>query len=175
MNEAIKIIPATLIDYPTMQNMTRFYVYDMTRYMGWECPEDGLFEFRDIKHHFENPEERAFLIKVDDEIAGFILLDKRVLVEPVDWNMGQFFVLAKFQGKGVASKVAREIFKMYPGKWSVPVLPENTKAERFWKKIIIDLSKGNYTEVFKTADELRTIERPDSYAMNILSFDTRNN
>jgi predicted acetyltransferase len=171
MQPNVRLLPATLDDYPTIQNMARFYVYDRTPYMGWECPENGLFECIDFKHYFENPNEKAFLIKVADEIAGFVLLDKMHLLEPVDWNMGEFFVLAKFQGKGIATTVAREIFKNHPGKWDVAVMPENIKAVKFWRKIISEVSNGEYTEIFKTEDELRTAENPDPYAMNILSFE----
>lgn len=36
------MVPATLADYPALQNLARFYVYDMSRYCGdlpgWECP-----------------------------------------------------------------------------------------------------------------------------------------
>lgn len=49
-------------------------------------------------------------------------------------------------------------------------MPENIKAANFWKKIISEISKGDYTEVFKTEDELRTQENPDPYAMNIFHF-----
>ncbi|HXH55395.1 MAG TPA: GNAT family N-acetyltransferase [Gammaproteobacteria bacterium] len=168
----VQLLPATLVDYPTIQNMARFYVYDRTAYIGWECPENGLFECIDFKHYLENPAEKAFLIKVADEIAGFVLLDKMTLLEPVDWNMGEFFVLAKFQGKGIANAVARQIFKKYRGKWSVAVMPENIRAVKFWRKIIAEVSEENYTEIFKTADELKSVENPDPYAMSILSFDT---
>ena len=166
----MQILTATIKDYPVIQNMARFYVYDRTRYMGWECPEDGLFECIDFKHYFENPDKKAFLIRVANEIAGFVLLDKIHLLEPVDWNMGEFFILAKFQGKGIGSKVAQEIFKIHPGKWSVAVMPENIKAVNFWRKIITNVSGGNYTEIFKTVDELRTVANPDPYAMNYLTF-----
>jgi predicted acetyltransferase/RimJ/RimL family protein N-acetyltransferase len=136
------LLPATISDYQTIQNMARFYVYDRTAYMGWECPESGLFECIDFKHYFENSDEKAFLIRIANEIAGFVLLDKMHVIEPVDWNMGEFFVLAKFQGKGVASTVARKIFKEYPGKWSIAVMPENIKALKCWRKIISEASHG---------------------------------
>jgi len=168
----VRLVPATIADYPTIQNMAIFYVYDRTAYMGWECPESGLFECIDFKHYFENPNEKAFLIRVDNEIAGFVLLDKMHVLEPVDWNMGEFFVLAKFQGKGVANTVAREILKEHPGKCSIAVMPENIKAVKFWRKIISEASQGDYKEVFKTEDELRSIENPDPYAMNVFTFET---
>lgn len=124
----------------------------------------------EFKHYFETADEEAYLLRVNDEIAGFVLLDKMQLQEPVDWNMGEFFVLAKFQGTGIASHVVKQIFKEHPGKWTVAVMPENIKAVKFWRKIIIDASRGKYTEVFKTGDELRTTENPDPHAMNVFSF-----
>ena len=171
--ENIQIIPAALTDYPVIQNLARFYVYDRTAFMGWECPEDGLFECIDFKHYFENLDEKAFLIRVDGEIAGFVLLDKVQLIEAVDWNMGEFFILAKFQGKNVASIVAEQIFNDNPGRWSVAVIPENIKAVKFWQKAFLAVC-GAYSEVFKTADELRTPDNPDPYPMIIFTFDVLN-
>ncbi|MES2215575.1 MAG: GNAT family N-acetyltransferase [Pseudomonadota bacterium] len=170
-----QLLPATITDYPVIQNMARFYVYDRTKYMGWECPEDGLFECIDFKHYFENPEERVFLVKVAGELAGFVMLDKERLVDAVDWNMGEFFILAKFQGSGIGSYVMREIFKQFPGKWSIACMPKNISATKFWHKVIAKVTHGDFTEVFKTADELRTTENPDPYDMNIWIFDTESN
>lgn len=168
---SIRLLPATLADYPIIQNMARFYVYERTAFMGWACPENGLFECIDFKHYFENDDEKAFLIRVSDEIAGFVLLDKVQLLEPVDWNMGEFFILAKFQGKGLANIVAQEIFQKHPGKWSIAVMPDNIKAVKFWLKIISEVSKGDYTEIFKTENELKSAENPEPYAMNVFTFD----
>lgn len=166
----IELKPATLCDYPIVQNMASYYVYDRTGYMGWPCPDDGKFECIDFKHYFVNPDEKAFLVKVDNELAGFVLLDKTHLIEPVDWNMGEFFILRKFQGKGIATQVALDIFKTHPGKWSVAVMPANIQATNFWRKVVRMVSHGQFTDVFKTENELRTPENPDPYAMHILSF-----
>ncbi len=177
MNKAIHqkptLHPATINDYPAVQNMARFYVYDRTQYMGWECPETGLFECIDFKHYFEEPDEYAFLVRVDNELAGFVLLDKMKLTEKVDWNMGEFFILAKFQSIGMGSQVAREIFSRFPGKWSVAAMPENLGAVKFWRKIINEASQGQFTEVFKTKEELITPENPDPYAMIVFSFNAK--
>ncbi len=175
MNDAQQpnLIPATLEDYPVIQNMARFYVYDRTPSMGWECPETGLFECIDFKHYFESPDERAFLIKVDNELAGFVLLDKMQLIEEVDkvdWNMGEFFILAKFQRQHFGTQIAKQIFYKFPGKWSVAVMPENAKAVKFWRKIIQDITADEFTEAFKTEEELTTAENPDPYAMIVFNF-----
>jgi predicted acetyltransferase len=172
MSKNITIIPAVIADYPTIQNMARFYVYDRTVYMGWECPEDGMFECIDFKHYFEDSDKKAFLVKIENELAGFVLLDQEGLIETVDWNIGEFFILAKFQGKDIALKVIESIFKMHPGKWCVAVMPENIKALKFWRKAIILASGNKFTEIFKTEKELKTVKNPDPYAMNIFFFKT---
>ena len=53
------IIPATIADYPIIQNMARFYVYDLSRECGpisseWAMPANGLYECFDFKIYFED-------------------------------------------------------------------------------------------------------------------------
>jgi len=47
-----------------------------------------------------------FLVKVDDKLAGFVLINKVGSTPEVDWNIGEFFIVFKFQGKGVGRCVA---------------------------------------------------------------------
>ena len=144
------ITPATLNDYPTIQNMARFYVYDMSRYCGflegWEIPGDGLYECFDFKHYLTDSTNRAFLIKLNTELAGFVLLDRLAVLPQTKWNMGQFFILGKFQGKKVGQHVAEEIWRQHPGLWEVSVIPENKGALSFWRKTISHFTQGQYTE-----------------------------
>lgn len=129
----IQIHPATIEDYTIIQNLARFYVYDRTPYMGWECAENGMFECIDFKHYLIDPDKKSFLIKRNEELVGFVLIDQEQLLldNRVDWNMGEFFVLAKFQNKGIGSKIIQRIFELFLGKWSIAVMPENKKALSF--------------------------------------------
>ena len=142
-------------DYLTIQNMARFYVYDLSRYCGfisedWACPADGLYECFDFKKYFEEPTRRAFLIQVGNELAGFALLNQEGRYPDTTWNMGEFFILAKFQGKGLGYLVASELWSMYPGLWEVSVIPENKHGLVFWRKTIARFTAGNYQEEIKT-------------------------
>ena len=161
---------AKLSDYPTIQNMARFYVYDMSRYCGhlpgWECPADGLFENFDLKSYFTEAHNHAFFIKVGDEIAGFALINKMGSSADVDWNMGEFFVLAKFQASGIGRNIAEEVFDRFSGIWEVATIPENTGALRFWKKMVGQYSKGVFTE------EQKTIQYPEPHQMVVLRFNS---
>lgn len=145
----ISIIKTTMDDYPCIQNMARFYVYDLSRECGsissdWAMPEDGLYESFDFKNYFIDLSRKAYLVKVYDEIAGFVLLNQETEDSTNTWNMGEFFIIAKFQGKGIGSYVAKEIWSMHPGKWEVSVIPENKLASKFWEKAISEFTSGTF-------------------------------
>ncbi len=150
----ISIIKATMDDYPCIQNMARFYVYDLSRECGsissdWTIPEDGLYECFDFKNYFEEPSRKAYLVKVYDEIAGFVLLNQATEDSANNWNMGEFFIIAKFQGQGIAHHVAKEIWNMHPGKWEVSVIPSNKSALKFWEKSISEFTYGAFNKQIK--------------------------
>ena len=174
----IQLIPniqfeqATLADYPAIQNMARFYVYDMSRFCGelpgWECPENGLYESFDYKHYFEASDRHAFLITVNKEKAGFALINNIGTSPRIDWNMGEFFILAKFQGKGIGEYIANKIFEKLPGAWEISVIPENVTALTFWRKVVSRFTEGRYVEEVKDIDYDK-----DQPKRSILSFDIK--
>jgi predicted acetyltransferase len=153
----IKIVLATLSDYPVIQNMARFYVYDLSRECGfissdWAIPSDGLYESFDFKDYFHDVDKRAFLINVDDEIAGFILLNQKGILPETEWNMGEFFILAKFQGKGIGSNAAQHIGNTHSGICELSVIPENKNAANFWRRVILSYSESTFNESIQTVD-----------------------
>lgn len=165
----VSIVEASLDDYPTIQNMARFYVYDMSRYCGhisseWAIPKNGLYECFDFKVYFEDIERKAYLIKVDEELAGFVLLNKCSTTPSVDWNKGEFFILAKFQGTGLSRQVTELIWSMHYGLWEVSVIPENIRGLAFWRKAISQATKGKYSEEIKIVDY--DPDQPKRYIFN---------
>ena len=62
----IMLIPASLEQYPVLQNMARFYVYDISEYLGheqgWEIPADGLYECLDFRKYWDDEHAFPFLI-----------------------------------------------------------------------------------------------------------------
>ena len=153
----IKVIAVSLQDYPVIQNLGKFYEYDMSRYCQWHWEgEDGGYPsqhlINNFKTYFEEESRKAYLIRVDKEIAGFALINKVGTSSNIEWNMGEFFVLAKFQGKGFAAHVAKQIWLMSPGRWEVSVIPENLPALAFWRKTISAFTNGKYIEEIKIID-----------------------
>jgi predicted acetyltransferase len=155
-----------------IENMWRFYIYDMGRYCGfnkgWECPADLPFVPDDLTHYFIDPNRKAFFIKVDSALAGFFLLHKVGTTPEIDWSVGEFFILAKFQGKGIGEQIAGQIFKKFPGTWEVSIIPENVGALTFWRKTISSFTGGKYSEEIKEVGYDK--DQPKRY---ILRFDTK--
>lgn len=171
----VNLIPAALDDYPLIQNMARFYIYDLSRYCGfesdeynWTLPQDGLYAANDYKKYFIEADRKAYLIKVNNEIAGFVLLNKIGTTDKLDWNMAQFFILARFQNKGIGKQVAQQIWQMHQGIWEVSALPENKPAIIFWRNVINEFIKGNYQE------EIKLVQVNDYKAERVIfEFDTQ--
>ena len=153
----IEIKPTTEDDYPVVQNLIRFYVYDMSEAMGWDCPESGLFGGCDDQPHYwgRTPEPAyrwpggwrgyGFLVRIDGRLAGFSLV-KQISEAPPTYDMGEFFVLRKFRRQGVGRYVASAMFDRFIGDWEVRELPKNHTAIVFWRKVISGYTNGNYEE-----------------------------
>lgn len=136
-----KLTHANLSDYPTIQNLARFYVYEMSRECGlnskdWAIPNNGLYESFDFKNYFIEPHRKAYLIHIDDEIAGFVLIYQTNESKEPLWHIGEFFVIARFQKHRIGQQIAHKIWKKYRGQWEVSVIPDNKRAVNFWKKTI---------------------------------------
>ena len=164
----IDLCKATQEDKDTIQNLGRFYVYEMSRYCGflpgWETPKKGLFECIDLSSYIEQADRHAFLIRVEGELAGFVLINKKGSSPDIDWHVGEFFVVGKFQGKGVGRYAATQVFDQYPGRWETSQIPENRAAIDFWDKIVNDYTKGQYER------SLKIIPEPKPHPMIVLSF-----
>ncbi len=145
--DKLKLIPASIDDYPVMQNLASYYAYDMSEYMGWAQEKDGTHSVgMDYIKYFNDENIFPFIIKYQDELAGFVIIDKNVSDPSNDFNIAQFFILRKFKGKGLGRSVAGQCFDKFRGKWEVFVMPKNDGAYQFWRKAIKSYTHGKFKE-----------------------------
>ena len=166
MNIELEAAPKSALE--VVQNLARFYVYDMSRACGhmpgWEVPPDGLYECTDLSRYWTEPNRWPFLIKADGELAGFVLVNKEGSTPDVEWDMGEFFVIAKFQGKGVGRYAALKTFDRFPGTWEVRQMVSNQPAIDFWRRVIESYTHGHFT------CETKPIGTPVACPMVVLKF-----
>jgi len=170
-NSSPIVVSATPADQETIQNMARFYVYEMSRscgqMTGWEMPANGLYECSDLSRYFIDKDRFPFLIRVQEELAGFVLVNKVGTSPDIDWNIGEFFVLAKFQGSGIGKEIAFQIFDRFEGIWEVAQMPKNLPAVKFWKKVVSEYASGFFKETSQV------IHEPTLHPMIVLKFESK--
>lgn len=127
---------ATHEDLPCIENMMQFYNYDLSEGCAVEFAPHGLYALRSKTAYWSKPGVKPFIVRVDDELAGFAVVDDE-LIEPTSrFNMGYFFLARRYRGRGLAVEVAAEIFTRFPGQWEIYHFTNNLPAARFWPKAI---------------------------------------
>lgn len=141
----IQLIEVGRDKVPVIQNLARFYVYDLSEIAGYPCPESGLFGARD-DDFWGDRSNHFFVIRVDSELAGFAVADSPEDDAEADWNIAEFFVLRKFRRKEVGKYAAHWLFDRFKGNWRVMEMLCNEPAIAFWRKIISDYTSGDFME-----------------------------
>lgn len=111
----VELSQATMAEKPIVGNLSQFYLYEFSQYMPSLRLEEhcGLYDrLPDLDAYWNDPNREPFIIRVDGELAGFALVIKGVSDEP--HQIGEFFVIQKFVGKGVGKTVAQKNFRYVP-------------------------------------------------------------
>ena len=152
-NYQIECIPATIDLKPVINNLARFYVYEFSRYTGEDFPPDGLLEAFDTSFHFDSywnsKDHYPFIFRVDNQLAGFALVNKKGSTKDVDWYLAEFYIVAKFQNKGIGCYIATHLLSQFSGIWELSQIPNNLPALAFWRKVLQKFTHGQYTETLK--------------------------
>lgn len=144
----IKIQPATIEQKPLLSQLLQLYLYDFSEIHGDDVNQFGLYEYEYLDSYWIEKDRFPFLISVDDQIAGFVLVNSHSkFQESTDTkSIAEFFVIRKYRKQGVGKTVAINIFDKFPGKWEVCETVENVKAQQFWRKVIDHYTGGKFTE-----------------------------
>lgn len=137
-------------DLPTLMQLWELYIYDLSDLMPIDVRPDGCFGSPPKLGEYWRDERRLpFFIKVDGEIAGFVLIHRRS--EHFGGGedattLSEFFVMKKYRRKGVGTRAATFAFDMFPGRWELHEFPTNVAAQTFWRTIIGRYSNNSFEE-----------------------------
>ncbi|MCC3356365.1 GNAT family N-acetyltransferase [Bacillus sp. REN16] len=130
-----------------LHNLMQFYIYEFTKYMSSiRIDENGCFGRFDLDAYWKDRSHHAYFVRVDGLLAGFVLMQSQTEEEPN--SIEEFFIMRGHEGKGIGSKVAEQIFSMFPGRWYVCQSEKNERARAFWRNIISKSTGGNFAERF---------------------------
>lgn len=137
---------ATDKDFPALQSLLELYQYDLSDIWLQDLDEHGHYGF-DLTRHKEAQGSRAYVARVERQYIGFALVaPARVTRTEGKW-MEQFFVLKRYRRTGAGRTLARHVFLAHPGFWEVGQMPGNVAAYDFWRKVIGEITAGNFAEL----------------------------
>ena len=145
----VGVTTATRAEKSIVENLSQFYLYEFSQYLPSIQLDGhhGLYQgLPDLDAYRDNANRAPFLIRVDGELAGFVLVKRGRGDEPHE--IGEFFVMRKFGGKGIGTSVAMQIFEMFPGTWLIHEVWNNYKAQAFWRSVVHAYTQGRYREYY---------------------------
>ena len=104
-------------------------------------------EYKYLDNYWKKNNHFPFFITVNDEIAGFILVNDFCIVEKGSKSVSEFFVKEEYRHQEIGRQAAKMTFDLFPGKWEIRQLANNFKAQAFWKAIIKDYTDNNFKEI----------------------------
>ena len=143
----VVLYEATAADLPVVKNLVRYYIYDMSEYMGWPCRPNGIYDGCDnIESYWTEQRRHAFMFRDGRELSGFAMVRGDHEKDEIDYSIAEFFVLRKFRREGVGERTSRQLFDRFPGRWMVAQLAANDPALAFWRRVISRHTQDSYTE-----------------------------
>lgn len=149
MNIEIKKVESK--DKSVLQNLFQLYMHDITKDLPMDVTSHGLFEYNEIDEYFTQEGHYAYFIYVDENIAGFVMIDNSFMVLDAKedcYDLSEMLILNAYKGKGIGKKVAFEIFDMHRGDWEVKPIPRSESADLFWERVISKYTNENYKVEF---------------------------
>ena len=143
----VTLVTATRADRHVFERLLQLYEYEYSENAEIDLDADGLFPTVDTKAIWQ-PDYHVFFIKVSGKFAGFALVTRHqsYVGEGETYLIDEFFVLRRYQRRGVGEHVARSLFDRFPGRWEVSQLPQNVAAKTFWWRVIDRYTAGRFQE-----------------------------
>ena len=142
----IELIEVKEAEKSVLRRLVELYNYDFSEYDQADVNAHGLYRYKYLDHYWTEEARHPFFIKVDGELAGFVLVSDYcyVLKDAGANSIAEFFVMRKYRRRGVGRIVACEIFAKFPGKWEVLQCRTNIPSIRFWEKIVGEYADGSF-------------------------------
>jgi predicted acetyltransferase len=123
---------------PLVANLLELYIHDFSGFLNLELGADGRFGYSPLPLYWSEPGRHPFLIRVDAKLAGLVFVKKgsQVLGDGETWDMAEFFVLRGYRKRGVGTRAAHEVWKLFQGRWEVRVMHANVAARHFWARAV---------------------------------------
>ncbi|MFD1020975.1 GNAT family N-acetyltransferase [Thalassobacillus hwangdonensis] len=130
-----------------LHNIIQFYIYEFSKIVSEiKLENNGAFKPFELEAYWTDDHLHAFFIKLEDELIGFALVESANNGDPN--TIQEYFIMAKYMGKGYGREAAKKLFNMFPGEWEVTQIENNQPARAFWRGLIDEVAEGDFVEQF---------------------------
>jgi predicted acetyltransferase len=144
----VEIIKASGGYKQVISNLMQFYMYDFSEFTGSDVEPDGLFgDYLQLENYWKEENQRfPYIIKKDEKYMGLVFVRIIQTEEKQYFSIAEFFIMRKYRRKGIGRMVAEQVFNLHRGQWEVYQMEANKSAREFWRKIILEYTKGRFKE-----------------------------
>ena len=141
---------ATAADAGLLGNLLELYSHELSDvFPSVVLGADGRFGYPQLPLYWSEPSRRfAFLIRVDGQVAGFVLATRESssVADPQVLDVAEFFVLRRYRRQGFGQLAAELLWCRLPGCWTVRIAEANRIALEFWAIVVAAVIPGKVTE-----------------------------
>lgn len=137
-HQKIELAPATRKQQPILANLLELYIHEFSEFLDIDIGPDGRFGYKHLPLYWTEPTRQPFLIRIDGKLAGFAFVKQGSAISGKEtvWDMAEFFILRGHRRRGIGTKVAHNVWNLFPGQWEVRVMESNVQAHPFWTRAI---------------------------------------
>ncbi|MBS0394324.1 MAG: GNAT family N-acetyltransferase [Proteobacteria bacterium] len=112
--------------------------------------EHGARHAELLARWFRDDRSHPLLILSAGRAAGFALVSRPMggasLADAADFRMAEFFIRRPQRRRGVGRAAASLIFSRFAGRWEIVEAAANEEAVRFWRRTVMQYTRGRYDE-----------------------------
>jgi predicted acetyltransferase len=134
----VELVSASVEQQSIVANLLELYAHDFSEFHEIELGDDGRFGYKSLPLYWSEPNRHPSLVGVDGKLAGFVFVKRgsEISCDETVWDMAEFFVMRAYRRSGIGTRIAREVWRRFPGEWEVRVMQANVSAHRFWEQAI---------------------------------------
>jgi len=143
----ISLEPVKIEEKQILKNLGELYIYELTQHTPVDVDSLGLYNgFDDLDLYWTDENRHPYFIKVNDMLAGFVLVfdDRQIEEIESNYSIDEFFVMYKYKRQGIGKYCAKCIFEKFKGKWQIWFHPKNEDAKKFWTNLIDEYTNGKF-------------------------------
>lgn len=133
-------------DFVALQQMLELYQYELSDIWPQDADAEARYGYN-LDRHRAGGRFHAHVALSGVQYAGFALVGPAAVTRQDGYWMEQFFILKRYRRTGAGLALAQHVFSCHPGLWEIGQMPENHRAQAFWRRTIGQVTGGTYTEV----------------------------